>query len=51
MMSPQKLKCRKKMSFIAQINTEMIEDKWRGKNLLKIIEDDGDVLMDEDWDH
>jgi hypothetical protein len=39
------------MSFKAQINTELIEDKWRGKNLLKIIEDDGEVLMDEDWDH
>ena len=29
----------------------MIEDKWKGKNLLKILEDDGEVIMDEEWDH
>jgi hypothetical protein len=49
--SPRKLAGKRKVSSKAQISTEMIENKWRGKNLLKIIEDDGDVIMDEDWDH
>ena len=51
LMSPKKLTASRKMSFKASIDAEMIEDKWRGKNLLKIIEDDGEVLMEEEWDH
>ena len=51
LMSPKKLTASRKMSFKASIDAEMIEDKWRGKNLLKIIEDDGEVLMEEEWDY
>ena len=51
LMSPKKLTASRKMTFKASIDAEMIEDKWRGKNLLKIIEDDGEVLMEEEWDH
>ena len=51
LMSPKKLTTSRMMTFKASIDAEMIEDKWRGKNLLKIIEDDGEVLMEEDWDH
>jgi len=51
LLSPKKLTASKKMSFKASIDAEMIEDKWKGKNLLKIIEDDGEVLMEEEWDH
>ena len=39
------------MSFKATINTDLVEKKWKGKNLLKIMEDDCEVMMDEDWDH
>ena len=51
LMSPKKLTASRKMSFKASIDASMIEDKWKGKNLLKIIEDDGEVLMEEEWDH
>ena len=51
LMSPKKLTASRKMSFKSSIDAEMIEDKWRGKNLLKIIEDDGEVLMEEEWDY
>lgn len=39
----------KKAFKLNQDNMEILGEKWRGKNLLKIIEDDSEVCIDEDW--
>ena len=49
--SNKKTKKSRRSSIKDNFRLELLEKKWKDKNLLTKIEEKNEVLMDEDWNH